>query len=77
MKVKTESDYRILPNDLLSKRAILNHRNNNQWTFVYGVLFALYPIDWKIYTLKSQTNHHHPDQGLDKIKYNVLIDEFP
>ena len=77
MELQTESDYRILPKYLISKRAILNPMNNDHRSFGYGIMFALYPNDWKIYKLKPQSDHHFRDKGLDKIKYPVLIDEIP
>jgi hypothetical protein len=77
MELNTESDYRILPKYLISKRAILNPKNNDHFSFGYGVMFALYPNDWKIYGLKPQNDPHFKQRGFDQIKYPVLIDEIP
>jgi len=77
MELQTESDCRILPKYLNSKRAVVNPRNNDHRSFGYGIMFALYPNDWQIYKLKPQSDQHFRDKGLDKIKYPVLIDEIP
>ena len=45
----TESDFRLLPKFLVSKRAILNPKNCDQRSFGYAIMFALYPKDWKYY----------------------------
>ena len=77
MALNSESDYRLLPKYLLSKRAILNPKNNDHRSFGYAIMFALYPNDWKLYFSKPEQDKHFTHIGLDKIKYPVLIDEIP
>ena len=77
MALTTENDYRMLPKYLISKRAILNPRNNDYCSFGYAIMFAFHPKDWKIYALNTETDNHFIQHGLDKINYPVLIDEIP
>ena len=45
MKLNTESDYRLLPKFLVSKRAILNPKNIDHRSFGYAIMFALHSKD--------------------------------
>ena len=77
MALTTENDYRMLPKYLISKRAILNPRNNDHRSFGYAIMFALNPKDWRIYASQPQKDNHFNQHDLDQIKYPVLIDEIP
>ena len=77
MELTAECDYRILPKYLISKRAILNPRNNDHRSFGYAIMFPLNPKDWRMYALNPQNDNKFHQHGLDKIKYPVLIDEIP
>jgi hypothetical protein len=77
MELTAECDYRMLPKYLISKRAILNPRNNDHRSFGYAIMFSLNPKDWRMYALNPQNDNQFHQHGLDKIKYPVLIDEIP
>jgi hypothetical protein len=77
MALTTEIDYRMLPKYLLTKRAILNPRNNDYRSFDYAIMFALNPNDWRICALNPQNKFKFTNFGLDKLKYNVLLVEIP
>jgi hypothetical protein len=74
---KTESDFRLLPKFLISKRAILNPKNMDHRSFGYAIMFSLHPNDWKYYASSPQKDSHFEQLGLNNIKYPVLIDEIP
>jgi len=75
MALTNESDYRMLPKYLISKRAVLNPTNNDHRSFGYAIMFALNPNDWRIYARNPQNDDKFNKIGLDKLKYPVLIDE--
>ena len=77
MKLNTESDYRLLPKFLVSKRAILNHKNIDHRSFGYAIMFALNPKDWREDSSKTEKDIHFKQLGLNKIKYPVLFEEIP
>ena len=77
MASNSESDYRLLPKFLFSKRAILNPKNNDHRIFGYALMLAFHPKDWKIYSSKPEIDQHFHIHGLDKLKYPVLLDEIP
>lgn len=77
MASNSESDYRLLPKFINSKRAVLNPKNNDHRSFGYAIMFALYPKDWKLYKFKPEEDQNFNHLCLQKIKYPVLIDEIP
>lgn len=73
----SESDFRLLPIFLASKRAILNPKNCDLRSFGYAIMFALYPNDWQFYASNPRNDINFEQLGLNKIKYPVLVDEIP
>ena len=77
MELMTESDYRLLLKFLVSKRAILNPKNNDHVSFGYAIMFAQNPKVWREYSSKPKMNIYFEQLGLNKIKYPVLLNEVP
>ena len=77
MSVLSESDFRLLPKFLISKRAILNPKNNDHRSFGYAIMFAYHPNDWKLYKSKPHLDGNFEKHGLNKIKYPALPEEIP
>ena len=73
----SESDFRLLPKFLFSKRAILNPRNIDHRSFGYSIMFYLHPNDWKIFKLKPHLDTNFEKDGLNKIKFPVLLEDIP
>jgi hypothetical protein len=77
MGLTNEGDFLMLTKYLISKRAIINLRNNDHRSFGYSIIFAFIPNDWRIYARNPQNDYKFNKIGLDKLKYPVLIDELP
>ena len=75
MALSTESDFRLLPKFLLSKRAIINPQNNDHRSFGYAIMFALHPNDWRFYRTKPHLDINFEKHRLDKLKYPVLLND--
>ena len=73
----SESDYRLLPSFLFSKRAILNPTNIDQRSFGYAIMFYLHPNDWQKFKSKPHLDVNFEKDGLNQIKYPVLLEKIP
>ncbi len=75
-----ESDFRLLPMFIHSKRAILNPINNDQCSFGYAIVLFYHPGEWK-YRFKSlislKLKQRFSEHKLDQIKYPVQIGDIP
>ena len=81
MSTNTESDFRLLPKFIQSKRAILNPSNNDHCSFGYAIVLSFHPNMWGPRTSKHQLPQIlmklFVKYGLDKIKYPVQIGDIP
>ena len=77
MSSSFESDYRLLPRFLFSKRVILNITNIDRRSFGYAIMFFLHPNDWQMFKSKSHLDDNFEKDGLKQIKYPVLLEEIP
>ena len=65
MSSPSESDYRLLPRFLFSKRAILHPTNIDQRSFGYAIMFYLHPNDWQMFKLKPHLDVNFEKDGLN------------
>jgi len=79
MSTYTETDFRLLPKFIQSKRAILNPINNDHCSFGYAIVLYFYPNEWRIcrskVLLTQRLRQRFAQHELDKIKYPVQIDD--
>ena len=75
-----ESDFRLLPRFIQSKRAILNPPNNDHCSFGYATVLFYHPGEWK-YRFKSMFSERLKkrlsEHKLDQIKYPVQNRDIP
>lgn len=77
MSYNSETDFRLLPKFIRSKRVIFNPLNNDHCSFGYAIVLCFHPNEWRMCSsknllterLKLRVTHY----GLDKLKYPVQI----
>ena len=78
--VMSQSDFRLLPVFIQSKRAIINPMNNDHCSFGYAIVLFYHPGEWK-YRFKSfisdKLKQRFSEHKLDQIKYPVQIGDIP
>ena len=76
----SETDFRLLPKFLQSKRAILNPMNNDHCSFGYAIVLFYHPGEWK-YRFKSLNSEKWKQRfskyKLNQINYPVQIGDIP
>ena len=81
MSTHNESDFRLLPTFIQSKRAILNPMNTDLCSFGYAIVLFYYPNEWRMCTSKVTLPHRLKEKfaqlSLDKIQYPVQIQDIP
>ena len=77
MSLNTESDFRLLPTFIQSKRAILNPMNNDHCSFGWAIVLFFHPNEWNMckFNPSQQMMHRFKQHKLDKIKYPVQIED--
>lgn len=77
---KSETNFRLIPKFIQSKRAILNPMNYDHCSFGYAIVLFYHPGDWK-YRFKSlmveRSKQRFSEHKLDQIKYPVQIEDIP
>ena len=73
----SKSNYSLLPLFIASTRSVLNPRNNALKSFGHAIDFTLHPTDWRSRKVYSASYSRFIEPGLDKIKYQVLLNEIP
>ena len=48
MSTNSETDFRLLPKFIQSKRAILNPMNNDHCSFGYAIVLCFHPNEWRM-----------------------------
>ena len=75
MSTYSETDFRLLPKFIQSKRAILNPINIDHCSFGYAIVLYFDPYEWRICRSKVVLTQHlkqlFAKHGLDKIIYPV------
>ena len=72
----SESDFRLLPLFIQSKRAILNSLNNDHCSFGYANFLFYHPGEWKSRfksLISDKLKQRFSEHRLDQIKYPVQI----
>ena len=79
MSLNTESDFRLLPTFIQSKRAILNPMNNDHCSFGWAIVLFYHPNEWNMCKFKpsQRMSDRFKQHKLDKIKYPVKIQDIP
>ena len=76
----SETDFRLIPKFIQSKRAILNSMNNDHCSFGYAIVLFYHPSEWK-YRFKSLISDRlklrFSEHKLEQIKYPVQIGDIP
>ena len=60
MSLITESDFRLLPTFIQSKRAILNPMNNDHCSFGWAIVLFYHPNEWNMCKFKPFTTNDGP-----------------
>jgi hypothetical protein len=81
MSNNSETDFRLLPKFIQSKRAILNPINNDHCSFGYAIVLFLYPNEWRICSSKvlltQRLKLKFAQHKLNEITYPVHIEDIP
>ena len=75
-----ESDFRLLPKFIQSKRAILNPQNNDHCSFGYAIVLFYHPGEWKYRfnsSMSERLKQRLVEHKLDQIKYPVQVRDIP
>ena len=77
MSTNSETDFRLLPKFIQSKRAILNPLNNDHFSFGYAIVLCFHPNEWKMCCSKNllcqRLKQRFAHYGLEKLTYPVQI----
>lgn len=77
MSTNSETDFRLLPKFIQSKRAILNPLNNDHCSFGYAIVLCFHPNEWKMSSCKNllsqRLRQRFEQHGLDKLTYPVQL----
>ena len=76
----SETDFRLLPKFIQSKRTILNPMNNDHCSSVYAIVLFYHPDKWKCRfksLISEKWKQRFSKHKLDQINYPVQIGDIP
>ena len=81
MTTNNETDFRLLPKFIQSKRAVLNPMNTDHCSFGHAIVLFYHPSEWRNnnsnQSLPQRLRNRFEQYGLNKIKYPVEIGNIP